>query len=84
MINFDAPPLRNVIEILLRDMNTGGNILLNGKQLTKKLLPTIKPRALKLADEKLLRTRTNAEVFTPSHVVKFMVYALDATTLRPA
>ena len=77
MINFDAPPLRNVIEILLRDMNTGGNILLNGKQLTKKLLPTIKPRALKDDAEKLLRTRTNAEVFTPSHVVKQMIDAID-------
>lgn len=26
MIDFNAPPLCNVIEILLRDMNTGGNI----------------------------------------------------------
>ena len=77
MIDFDAPPINSVIEILLRDMNSGGNILFNGKELTKKFLPKIKPRALKSADEKILRTRTNAEVFTPSRVVKFMVDALD-------
>ncbi|MBD3879102.1 MAG: Eco57I restriction-modification methylase domain-containing protein [Quinella sp. 1Q5] len=77
MLDFNEPPLKAVIEILLRDMNTGGNILFHGKELTKKLLPTIKPRALKDDAEKLLRTRTNAEVFTPSHVVKFMVDALD-------
>ncbi len=77
MIHFDKSPLRDVIEILLRDMNTGGNILFNGKQLTKKLLPAVKPRALKSDADKLTRTRTNAEVFTPSRVVKFMVDALD-------
>ena len=77
MLDFNEPPLKAVIEILLRDMHTGGNILFHGKQLTKKLLPKIKPRALKDNAEKLLRTRTNAEVFTPSHVVKFMVNALD-------
>ena len=47
MINFDDPPLCYVIEILLRDMNSGGNILLDGQQLTKKILPSIKPRAQK-------------------------------------
>ena len=77
MIDFNAPPLKDVIEILLRDMNSGGNILLDGRQLTKKFLPTIKPRAQKTFDEKISRTRSIAEVFTPSHVVKFMVDALD-------
>ena len=77
MIDFDKYPLKDVIEILLLDMNTGRNILFGGKQLTKKLLPTIKPRALKDDAEKLLRTRTAAEVFTPSHVVKQMIDALD-------
>ena len=77
MIDFNAPPLKDVIEILLLDMNTRKNILLNGEELLKKFLPTIKPRALKSADEKFLRTRKNAEVFTPSRVVKFMVDALD-------
>ena len=77
MLDFNEPPLKAVIEILLRDMNTGGNILFHGKELTKKLLPTIKPRALKDDAEKLLRTRTNAEVFTPSHVVKQMIDAID-------
>ena len=76
-INFDAPPLNGVIEILLLDMNTGRNILLNGRELTKKFLPKIKPRAQKSDDEKFFRTRKNAEVFTPSRVVKFMVDALD-------
>ena len=77
MIDFDAPPINAVIEILLRDMNSGGNILFDGKQLIKKNLATIKPRALKSADEKFIRTRRNAEVFTPPQVVKFMVDALD-------
>ena len=62
MIDFDAPPIKAVLPILMRD-------------LTIKEFP--KPRALKSDAEKLLRTRTNAEVFTPSHVVKFMVDALD-------
>ena len=77
MIDFFKPPLHDVIEILLRDMNTGGNILFNGKQLTKKFLPTIKPRAQKSDAEKFFRTRSIAEVFTPTSVVKFMVDALD-------
>lgn len=77
MINFDAYPLRDVIEILLRDMTTGGNILLDGKQMLKKNLSSIMPRALKSDAEKSLRTRTQAEVFTPSRVVKFMVDAVD-------
>ncbi|MBR6888109.1 MAG: Eco57I restriction-modification methylase domain-containing protein [Selenomonadaceae bacterium] len=58
-------------------MNTGGNIIFNGAQLTKKLLPTIKPRAQKDDAEKISRTRSIAEVFTPSSLVKFMVDALD-------
>ena len=77
MVDFDKPPVKDVIEILLLDMNTRKNILFDGKELTKKFLPNIKPRALKSADEKISRTRTNAEVFTPSRVVKFMVDALD-------
>jgi len=77
MINFDQYPLKDVIEILLRDMNSGGNILLDGKQLLKKNLSAIKPRALKSDEEKFFRTRTQAEVFTPSRVVKFMVDAID-------
>lgn len=77
MVDFDKPPVKDVIEILMLDMNTRKNILLDGKELTKKFLQTIKPRALKSADEKISRTRTNAEVFTPSRVVKFMVDALD-------
>ena len=77
MIHFDEPPLKDVIEILLRDMNTGGNILFGDKQLTKKFLPMIKPRALKSLDEKILRTRTIAEVFTPSQIVKQMIDAID-------
>ena len=32
MIRFDAPPLSYVIDILLRDMNSGGNILFDGKE----------------------------------------------------
>ena len=62
MINFDASPLRDVLPILKRGLKID-------------TLPT--PRALKSDAEKLLRTRTNAEVFTPSHVVKYMVDALD-------
>lgn len=62
MINFDAPPLRDVLPILKRGLKID-------------TLPT--PRALKSDAEKLLRTRTNAEVFTPSHVVKYMVDAID-------
>ena len=77
MIEFDKSPLSDVIEILLRDMNSGGNILLDGQQLTKKFLPLIKPRAQKSDAEKIFRTRTQAEVFTPTEVVKFMVDALD-------
>ena len=77
MINFDAYPLRDVVEILLLDMTTKRNILLDGKQLLKKNLSSIMPRALKSDAEKSLRTRTQAEVFTPSRVVKFMVDAID-------
>ncbi|MBR0260182.1 MAG: Eco57I restriction-modification methylase domain-containing protein [Selenomonadaceae bacterium] len=77
MIDFNAPPLKNVIEILLLDMNTRKNILLDGKELLKKNLPEIKPRAQKSHDEKIFRTRTQAEVFTPCRVVKFMVDAID-------
>ncbi|MBE8949365.1 MAG: Eco57I restriction-modification methylase domain-containing protein [Quinella sp. 3Q1] len=77
MIRWNEQPLVDVLEILLRDMNTGGNIIFNGAQLTKKLLPTIKPRAQKDDAEKISRTRSIAEVFTPSSLVKFMVDALD-------
>ncbi len=77
MINFNESPIRNVIEILLRDMNSGRNIFFNGRELLKKNLPLIKPRALKSDAEKFLRTRKIAEVFTPTKIVKQMVDALD-------
>ncbi|MBQ6132458.1 MAG: Eco57I restriction-modification methylase domain-containing protein [Selenomonadaceae bacterium] len=77
MIRWNEQPLVDVIEILLRDMNSGGNIIFNGAQLTKKLLPSIKPRAQKDDAEKISRTRSVAEVFTPSDLVKFMVDAID-------
>ncbi|MBQ6131293.1 MAG: Eco57I restriction-modification methylase domain-containing protein [Selenomonadaceae bacterium] len=68
MINFNAPPLKDVLEILLRGVKISD--------------PTnIKPRALKSADEKFFRTRSIAEVFTPSRLVKFMVDALDDENL---
>ena len=57
-----------VIEILLRDFNTGKKIF-DGD------IANVIPRALKSDDEKSARTRSNAEVFTPPHVVKFMVDA---------
>ncbi|MBQ3451568.1 MAG: hypothetical protein IJG32_04830, partial [Selenomonadaceae bacterium] len=64
MLNFDEYPIRDVLLILLRGLKIDGRA-------------EIKPRALKSADEKFLRTRSIAEVFTPSRVVKFMVDALD-------
>ena len=60
------PP--DVIEILLRDFNTGKKIF-DGD------IANVVPRALKSDDEKISRTRSIAEVFTPPHVVKFMVDA---------
>ncbi len=68
MINFDAPPLKNVTEILLRGLKIDN-------------LSEVKPRALKTADEKFLRTRKNAEVFSPSRLVKQMIDALDDENL---
>ncbi len=62
MIDFNAPPLSTVLPILMRGLKL-------------KTLP--KPRALKSDADKLLRTRSIAEVFTPSRIVKFMVDALD-------
>ena len=64
MINFDVPPLKNVIKILLRGLKIDN-------------LSEVKPRALKTADEKFLRTKKNAEVFSPSRLVKQMIDALD-------
>ncbi len=64
MLNFDEYPIRDVLLILLRGLKIDG-------------CAEIKPRALKSADEKFFRTRSIAEVFTPSRVVKFMVDALD-------
>ena len=64
MIDFDAPPIKGVIEILLRGLKID-------------TLSEVKPRVLKTSDEQFLRTRRNAEVFSPSRVVKFMVDALD-------
>ncbi|MBR1806308.1 MAG: hypothetical protein IJ774_07990, partial [Selenomonadaceae bacterium] len=60
------PP--DVTEILLRDFNTGKKIF-DGD------IASVIPRALKSDDEKSARTRSNAEVFSPPHVVKFMVDA---------
>ncbi len=60
------PP--DVIEILLRDFN-GGRKIFDGD------IANVVPRARKSADEKSARTRSIAEVFTPPHVVKFMVDA---------
>ncbi|MBR4903431.1 MAG: restriction endonuclease, partial [Selenomonadaceae bacterium] len=62
MIHFDNYPLKDVLPILM-----------SGLKINK--LP--KPRALKSADEKILRTRTVAEVFTPSRIVKQMIDAID-------
>ena len=62
MIDFDAPPLKDVLPILLRGL---------------KINELPRPRALKSSDEKLLRTRTLAEVFTPTKIVKQMIDALD-------
>ena len=66
MIHFDRPPLRDVLKILLRG-------------LTIETLP--KPRAQKDDAEKFSRTRSLAEVCSPSHLVKFMVDALDNENL---
>ncbi|MBR2773821.1 MAG: Eco57I restriction-modification methylase domain-containing protein [Selenomonadaceae bacterium] len=62
MVDFNAPPLKNVLPILSRGLKVDE-------------LP--RPRALKDDAEKFLRKRTIAEVFTPSHVVKQMIDALD-------
>ncbi|MBR3499057.1 MAG: Eco57I restriction-modification methylase domain-containing protein [Selenomonadaceae bacterium] len=64
MIDFNAPPLVDVMKILLRGLDI-------------KDLSAVKPRALKNAAEKNFRTRSLAEVCSPSHLVKFMVDALD-------
>ncbi len=59
---------RDVLEILLRDFNSGKKIF-DGD------IANVVPRALKSDDEKSARTRSIAEVFSPPHVVKFMVDA---------
>ena len=63
-----------VIEILLRDFNTGKKIF--GGDVN-----SVVPRAQKSDDEKISRTRSIAEVFTPARVVKEMVDALDDESL---
>ena len=68
MIDFNAPPLKDVTEILLRGLDI-------------KDLSAVKPRALKNAAEKNFRTRSLAEVCSPSHLVKYMVDALDNENL---
>ena len=68
MIDFNAPPLKDVMKILLRGLDI-------------KDLSAVKPRALKNAAEKNFRTRSLAEVCSPSHLVKFMVDALDDENL---
>ena len=71
LISWDEYPLAEVVDVLIRDCT------IDGKQITRAELPDIMPRADKSAAEKFSRTRTNAEVFTPRNVVKFMVDALD-------
>ncbi len=66
MIHFDRPPLKDVLKILLRGLKI-------------ETLP--KPRAQKDDAEKFSRTRSLAEVCSPSHLVKFMVDALDEENL---
>ena len=70
MIDFNAPPLndKDVMKFLLRGLDI-------------KDLSAVKPRALKNAAEKNFRTRSLAEVCSPSHLVKFMVDALDDENL---
>ena len=70
MIHWKEYPLNVVSEILLHDFNTGKKIF-DGD--TDKIIP----RAQKSVDEKILRTRSIAEVFTPVTVVKFMVDNLE-------
>ncbi len=71
LIRWDEYPLAEVVDVLIRDCT------IDGKQITRADLPDIMPRAAKSDAEKFSRTRANAEVFTPSTVVKFMVDALD-------
>ncbi len=71
LIRWDEYPLVEVVDVLIRDCT------IDGKQITRADLPDIMPRAAKSDAEKFSRTRANAEVFTPSNVVKFMVDALD-------
>ena len=66
LINRNEFPLRDVFEILRRGLKVDGEII---------------PRALKSDDEKISRTRSIAEVFSPPHVVKFMVDALELEKL---
>ena len=54
------PP--DVIEILLRDFN-------NGKKIFDGDIANVVPRALKSDDEKISRTRSIAEVFTPPKTI---------------
>ena len=55
MINFDAPPLKNVLKILMRGLDI-------------KILP--KPRALKSDAENFSRTRKIAELFYKKNIIK--------------
>lgn len=71
LIRWDEYPLAEVVDVLIRDCT------IDGKPITRDDLPDIMPRAAKDFDEKISRTRTLAEVFTPSDTVKFMVDALD-------
>ncbi|MBQ3337247.1 MAG: hypothetical protein IJG80_07590, partial [Selenomonadaceae bacterium] len=64
MIDFNAPPLKDVMKILLRGLDI-------------KDLSAVKPRAQNNAAEKNFRTRSLAVVCSPSHLVKYMVDALD-------
>ncbi len=62
LIDWQKFPLRDVFEILRGDLKVDGEII---------------PRAQKSDDEKISRTRSIAEVFTPVHVVKQMVDAFE-------
>ena len=74
MIHWGKYPLNVVAEILLRDFNSGKKIF-DGD------INSVVPRAQKSDDEKISRTRSIAEVFTPPEVVKQMVDALELEKL---
>lgn len=87
IISLDEYPVRNVLPYLLLDKTTGNNIIFATNaytsysiyektpitvQLLKKHPSLIQPRVLKKAEEQAKRTRTKAEVFTPSWICNKM------------